>query len=135
MMAHAFLNYVPAFPKPKDTPRVETENPAFRTLRDKREVCRTGLNDGTLEGRREYKRRVAAMLRRQNGICCLAVHLGCCAGPLKIEDATFEHEAGRGMGGSKRDDRIELPDGRWINGAACYRGNQMKGGNKLRYND
>jgi hypothetical protein len=134
-MTHAFRNYVPLYPKPKDTPKPEAYNPAFETLRDGREICRNHPETGTMEGRREYKRRIKAMLERQNGICCLAVLLGCCAGPLRLQDATFEHELSRGMGGSRRDDRIVLPSGKWINGAACRKGNQMKGGNKLRYND
>jgi hypothetical protein len=134
MSPHAFLT-APPFPKPKNTRPQETENKAFRVMLDQREICRNEPIGGTSEGRREYKRRIKLMLERQNGICCLAVHLGCCAGPLRLEDSTFEHEHGRGLGGGKRDDRIELPNGKWINGASCYRGNQMKGGNKLAYND
>jgi len=130
MSPHAYLN-APRFPKPKDTRPQETENRAFRTMSDGREVCFNHPLTGTSEGRAEYKRRLALMLERQNGICCLAVHLNCCAGPLRLKDATWEHEAGRKF----RDDRIELPSGRWINGAACYNGNQLKADWKIKYND
>jgi hypothetical protein len=133
-MSHAYLT-APAHPKPSQRPKVALENLAFKTYPDGREVCRNHPEKGTTEGRAEYKRRLEAMLARQNGICCLAVHLGCCAGPLKLKDATFEHEHGRGMGGSRREDRIELPNGKWINGAACYLGNQMKSSRVIRYND
>jgi hypothetical protein len=132
-MSHAYLT-APAFPKPKDTPPIEMENRAFITKPDGRQICRNHPLAGTSEGRAEYKRRITAMLERQNGICCLAVHLNCCAGPLSRKDASFEHEHGRGMGGLRRDDRIELPNGDWINGAACVNGNSLKGGNRLRYN-
>jgi hypothetical protein len=134
MSPHAYLT-APRFAKPKDTRPPEMENRAFITKPDGREICRNHPLSGTSEGRAEYKRRIALMLERQNGICCLAVHLGCCPGPLVLSQATFEHETGRGMGGSRRDDRTELPNGKWINGAACWQGNQKKGGNRLKYND
>ena len=132
-MTHAYLT-APRFAKPKDTRPPEMENRAFVTKPDGREICRNHPVTGTSEGRAEYRDRVRKMLIRQNGICCLAVHLSCCSGPLAFKDATFEHEHGRGMGGSRRDDRITLPNGDWINGAACLNGNSLKGGNRLRYN-
>jgi len=133
MTPHAYLS-APAHPKPKDKRPLEIENRAFKTMPDGREICRNHPDTGTSEGRAEYKRRLESMWTRQNGICCLAVHLGCCAGPLWLKDATFEHEGGRGIGGAKRDDRTELPSGKWINGAACYNGNQLKGSRRIRYN-
>jgi hypothetical protein len=38
------------------------------------------------------------------------------------------------MGGGKRDDRTELPDGKWLNGAAHYECNQWKSSRLIRYN-
>lgn len=76
-------------------------------LDDGREICDTR----TAEGKREYKRRVVSMWLRQHRLCCN------CQKDLRMKDATFEHENGRGLGGSKRDDRIEA-DGKPINGAS-----------------
>ena len=131
-MTHAYLQCLPAHPKPKDA-LAPVENRAFKTMPDGREICNNHPTTGTSEGRAEYKRRLKLMWERQNGICCLAVHLGCCAGPLKLTEATWEHELGRGMGGAKRNDATEI-NGKWINGAACWQGNQMKGSRRIRYN-
>lgn len=134
MMPHAYQNYVPAFPKPKDAPPPEDYNPAYETMRDQREICRNHPETGTSEGRREYGERIKAMLARQNGICCLAGYAPMCPGRLKLSDVTFEHEHGRGSGGSRRDDRITLPNGKWINGAAHYVCNQWKSSRRIAYN-
>ena len=101
-----------AFPKPKD---IRNPAPAVRTYRDGREVC----NLLTAAGKREYRNRVLSMLTSQEHVCCL------CKRPLRPEDATFEHEIGRGMGGGHRDDRIEI-NGKWVNGAAHYWCNSRK---------
>jgi hypothetical protein len=134
MSPHAYLSYVPAFPKPSQKPKPEGYNPAFETMRDGREICRNHPETGTTEGRREYKRRIAAMLNRQNGICCLAGYAPMCPGPLALKDASFEHELSRGMGGGKRNDAITKPNGDWINGAAHYECNQWKSSRRIRYN-
>lgn len=55
-----------------------------------------------------------------------------CPGYLYEEDATFEHEYCRG--GGKRDDRTELPDGTWVNGAAHMACNYWKGSRHIGYN-
>jgi hypothetical protein len=55
-----------------------------------------------------------------------------CPGKLAENEATFEHERGRGAG--KRDDRIELPGGTWINGAAHALCNEWKGSRYIDYN-
>ena len=109
------------FPKPKD---IYHEPVPVRVYAGGRECC----NMLTAAGKREYRRRVGVMLERQEGRCCL------CYKPLSLEAATFEHEAGRGMGGGIRDDRTEWPDGTWINGAACWECNSAKGSKKIRYN-
>jgi hypothetical protein len=115
-----------AFPKPKDVYR---ETPAVIYYPDGREVC----NTKTVAGNKEYKGRVAKMLERTKGMCCLFGYAPMCAGWLALIEATFEHEGGRG--GGKRDDRIELPDGRWQNGVAHLICNQWKGSRHIAYND
>ena len=113
-----------AFPKPKDVYR---ETPAVVYYPDGREVC-CRL---TAAGKREYKRRVAMMVERQEGVCCLYGIAPCCPGSLDGYIPSFEHENGRG--GGKRDDRIEM-DGRWINGAAHVVCNAWKGSRRIPYN-
>ena len=93
-----------------------------------REVCKDGI-----AGRREYKARTKAMAKRQGWICCLFGHAPMCRGRLSDWDLTFDHEFGRGMGGGKRDDRIEI-DGKWINGAAHEACNNWKGSRVIPYN-
>jgi Recombination endonuclease VII len=110
----------PAYPKPKDSPR---KIQAVRKFTDGREVCQD-----TAEGRDEYQRRKTLMWSRQGNACCI------CHKPIRLAQATFEHEHGRGAGGSKRDDRIVLPHGQWINGAACWPCNSAKGSQKGSYN-
>ena len=109
--------------KPKDMPRVRASI-VVRTLPDKREICNLGLRAGLAE----YRWRTLEMLERQGGVCCL------CMKPLRSDQAYFEHEAGRGLNGGHRDDRISLPDGTWINGAACYECNSAKASKRIDYN-
>lgn len=116
-----------AFPKPKDAAKAPCE--AFKVMPDGREIC--DLN--TSAGRAEYKCKVERMRLRQYGICCLEGHAPMCPGGLRKEDATFEHENGRG--GGKRDDREILPDGTWINGAAHAVCNAWKASRYIAYND
>lgn len=96
----------------------------LKTFPDGREV----LDKSTTRGFREYIFRTVAMVIRQGNLCCL------CGRYLSPENATFDHEDGRGMGGAKRDDRIVLPDGRWINGAAHWLCNSNKGSRFVDYN-
>lgn len=88
---------------------------AVLKYRDGREVC-----VDSPAGWREYKRRVEAMLLRQNGRCCL------CKRRLALNHATFEHQRRRGMGAAWRDDRISK-DGQDWNGAAHWTCNSEKG--------
>lgn len=119
-----------AFPKPKDAKKPFQE--AFITYPNGREVCFTvGSVKQSLKGRKEYRRRIRAMWERQNGICCLFGIAPDCPGSLALEEATFEHEAGRSAG--RRDDRIEV-DGKCINGAAHLRCNNWKGSGRIKYN-
>jgi 5-methylcytosine-specific restriction endonuclease McrA len=68
------------------------------TYRDGREVC----DLKTRAGRREYDLRKAKMYERDGGTCCI-----CGEHIYHGSDVTFEHQDKRGMGGSRRDDRIE----------------------------
>jgi hypothetical protein len=79
-----------------------------------------------------YRARVKEMLARQNGKCGLMITPQCRLknGKLSLEMATFEHTGGRGHGGGKRDDRIEV-DGKPQNMAACPWCNSMKGSRPL----
>jgi len=83
---------------------------SYRTYPNGREVC-----SESPVGRKEYGRRVEAMLIRQNFKCCL------CGGRLSLANATFEHARRRGIGAAFRDDREEL------NGAAHWICNSEKG--------
>lgn len=128
-MSHAYLAaYVPAHPKPH---QVKKSIAHIKVFPDGREVLQTRLIDPAgSAGRPEYKRRLKAMWERQNHVCCLYGFLRECPGALLLQEATFEHENGRG----KRDDRIELPDGTWINGAAHLVCNGLKGSKRIPYN-
>lgn len=114
-----------AFPKPKDIRRVPE---AVHKHRDGREVC----NQDTREGRGEYRGRTLFMRDRQGGRCCLEGYAPMCRGWMREDEASFEHENGRG--GGKRDDRVSLPDGSWINGAAHVLCNGWKASRYIAYN-
>lgn len=109
---------------------MKTTTDALVIYSDGREVCR----DNTKAGWIVYKGRVEEMRVRQEELCCLEAYAPMCPGPLGASEATFEHEHGRGMGGAKRDDRTELPDGTWINGAAHEACNLWKGSRYIDYN-
>ena len=124
-----------AFPKPKD---VKKKPVAVRVFKDGREVC----NLLCKEGRDEYMRRKRVMWERQKGICCLFGIDPTCPGKLNWGDAMFEHEGGRGSGGGKRDDRIEIVEERNgmtikrnLNGVAHAKCNSWKGSRRINYND
>jgi hypothetical protein len=77
-------------------------------------------------GKTEYKRRVAFMVDRQKGICCI------CHDPynrMSYEIASFEHGDLRGMGGGRRNDSVDAVNekGEYVNGAAHGFCNGMKG--------
>lgn len=105
------------------------EKPAVIVYPDGREQC----NLVKREGLNLYNQRIAKMVKRKHGRCCLEGICPVCPGRLSLIEATFEHEDGRTSG--HRDDRIELPDGTWINGAAHRRCNQWKGSRYIPYND
>jgi hypothetical protein len=108
---------------------------AVKIFNDGREVC----NLLTKAGLDEYARRVRAMWERQGRRCCLECWVYKCPGVLKIGDAVFEHQDGRGMNGGHRDDRIEKPDPETgemkpYNGAAHAWCNSRKGSVRMDYN-
>ena len=91
---------------------------------DGREVC-----DKSSAGKKEYNRRKELMWRRQHGMCGLKISSRCPVF-IPLEQATFEHQDGRGMGGAKRDDRTEI-DGKPYNMVACIHCNFLKGSKPL----
>lgn len=93
---------------------------AVRVYPDGRQVCQENP-----AGRREYTRRIAAMVQRQNFRCCL------CPESITLSQATFEHTDPRGMGAAFRDDRIEDESGQPMNGAAHWDCNQEKGSRRI----
>ena len=125
-MSHAYRKYTPAFPKPG---QIKHKAEPIKIFNGGREVIDTNTTDGW----KEYRQRVYDMLERQNGFCCLLGVAPMCTGILTRREATFEHEYGRGMGGGKRDDRIEV-DGVWQNGAAHEECNEWKSSRKIQYN-
>jgi hypothetical protein len=78
----------------------------------------------TAGGKREYRSRTETMWQRQLGYCTI------CLKPMRIEEATYEHSEGRGMGGGHRDDRIEVK-GVWQNAAVHGMCNVLKGSVRL----
>jgi hypothetical protein len=89
---------------------------SVRAYPDGREVCQDSP-----AGWKEYKRRVEAMLLRQEGRCCL------CGERLALWDATFEHQRRRGLHAAFRQDAIFDKEGNPINGAAHWTCNAQKG--------
>lgn len=111
--------------KPKDRGNV-----AVMVYADGREKCLMHTGGG----KAAYNWRIRQMAERQEQVCCLYGHIEGCPGTLLGYGATFEHEDGRGMGGAKRDDRIEK-DGMPYNGAAHWQCNQDKGSRYIDYNN
>lgn len=111
-----------SYRKPK--PRVAVSGHGVLYKPDGREVC-----DKTPAGKKEYNRRKEVMWRRQHGMCGLKISPRCPVF-ITLEQSTFEHQDGRGMGGAKRDDRIEI-DGKPYNMVACVHCNFKKGSRRL----
>jgi hypothetical protein len=97
---------------------------AVHVYPDGREVC----NRRTVAGRAEYMGRTLDMSRRQGRRCALCPFL------MVPGDETFEHEEGRGMGGSHQDDRIVV-NGEWKNAAVHYGCNGRKGSKRYHWLD
>lgn len=92
------------------------------TYPDGREVCQKKSS----VGRREYARRRLIMEHRQGHV-----------DPISNEwltDPTFDHQDGRGSGGSRRDDRIKI-DGIWHNAALNMDTNTRKGSKRYHWRD
>lgn len=95
---------------------------AIKVFPDGREVCQR--NDA---GWAEYDRRLCVMVKRQGFRCAWCLHLF----GFVIGNPTFDHEDGRGLGGSHRDDRILHADGTWKNAALCRKCNGLKGSQRF----
>lgn len=78
--------------KPKD---VRRKREAVKVFPDGREVCQNNV-----AGKLEYRSRTLDAAARQDWICRIC-HLA-----MNILNVTLDHEDGRGMNGSHRDDRI-----------------------------
>lgn len=119
---------IPAFPKPSQR---QARNWPLKVLPDGREICNLRTRKGVIE----YNQRKHTMWQRQKGICCLSLFCPQCPSELLLEEATFEHEAGRA--GGKRDDRVWIVvDGkkRRLNGVAHAFCNVWKGSRRIQYN-
>ena len=81
----------------------------------------------TPTGKREYLRRIMEMVDRQHNVCAI------CQLPLNYLEATFDHEAGRGLGGGHRTDLIEHEDGTWMNAALHARCNSEKASKRYKW--
>lgn len=98
---------------------------AVRTLPDGREVCNLRFS----KGKQTYSDRTYRMGERQGHLCAM------CREPFThYRIATFDHEDGRGMNGSHRDDRIEV-DGQWKNAALCIPCQGIKGSKRYGWQD
>lgn len=87
----------------------------MKVFADGREV----FNLRTAEGKRQYRNALREMYARQDGKCRI------CGYGMTWESVTFDHEDGRGMNGSHRDDRI-VKDGKPYNGAVHLQCNISK---------
>lgn len=86
------------------------------------EIC----NLETAEGLREYKRRTYEMEKRQNFRCAICERIAGSA-------MEFDHQDGRGMNGSNRNDRITDGLGNWMNAALCHDCNTKKGSKRYQW--
>lgn len=92
---------------------------AVRRYPDGRECCVRSR-----KGDAEYKRRTEAMRMRQHNICGRGAHL--------IVNPTFDHcRDSRGMGGARRDDRIEDENGP-MNCCSCWTCNGEAGSRRMK---
>ena len=117
---------------PKKPPK-----PMMKVFPDGREV----LNLLTKAGSDEYQRRKFEMWDGRQGKRCALQITDICRqrqGRWPRNEIQFDHENGRGTGGSKRDDRIEVLDpetGKMKpqNGAVCPYCNSEKSSQKIPY--
>lgn len=106
------------FPKSKRLPK-----PPVRVMPDLREICNLNIK----AGKGIYTLRIAQMVSRQRYCCAIC---GTSLNPFEAPE--FDHEAGRGLGGAHRDDRIEV-NGHWKNAAVHHFCNMMKGSKRYHW--
>lgn len=92
----------------------------WTTHRDGRQVCHDSA-----AGKREYRWRTELMWQRQGETCAIGNHF------ITVEEATFDHQDGRGHGGGHRTDAINDAEGNWINAAVCNHCNILKGSRRF----
>lgn len=92
---------------------------AYKELPDGAQIC-----TDTAAGKREYFNRTRLMAARQNELCAICNRF--------MIDPQFEHQEGRGMNGSHRDDRTEI-DGEWHNAAVDGDCNIRKGSKRFKW--
>ena len=85
-------------------------------MEDGRELCITD---------RAYLLRTEALMVRQKGKCAICTRI--------MGYPTFDHEIGRGSGGSHRDDGLLHPDGTWKNASLCMGCNTIKGSKRYHW--
>lgn len=102
----------------------------YRTKRKKQAIKQKGVREvldlTTAIGTRFYKTRTYEMEKRQNFRCAICERT---AGA----SMQFDHQDGRGMGGSNRDDRIVDDRGNWLNAALCHACNSEKGSKRYEW--
>lgn len=85
-------------------------------FKEGRELCLTHTG---------YANRIIEMADRQVWMCAICEKL--------MRHPTFEHEAGKGAGGSRQDDALSHPDGRWKNAAVHGECNTEKGSRRFEW--
>ena len=85
----------------------------------RKDITRVMPDGRVLYSEKQYKATLRYMTARQEGRCAICGRI--------MGFPTFDHAAGRGMGGSKRDDRPDLDDGSPRNAAVCLSCNIEKG--------
>ena len=72
-----------------------------------------------------YADRIIEMADRQNWMCAICEKL--------MNHPTFEHEAGKGSGGSRQDDGLLHKNGQWKNAAVHIHCNSEKGSKRYHW--
>lgn len=119
------IRRTPVLPKgDKPNKYFAAESLAVKIYPDGREVCQDNA-----EGKRKYSQATEKMSIRQWEVCAI------CGLPFAPWlQPTFDHQDGRGMNGSIRDDRIWI-NGDWHNAALCVPCQGIKGSKRYHWQD